>query len=138
LAGDWIAKRHWVAICVEEDASSLLVIGYGRRCVLALYLTVAFIVGKEEELVPLDRASNGAAKLIADQDRNLPLSGEHIQGRTKRTLRVQVGVAVVFPDAAMELIGAAVDGDVDDRARRASILGAVVVGFYAKFIDGIG
>jgi len=53
-------------------------------------------------------------------------------GGVKGAYSVESGIADVIVSLAVELIRAASDADVDHRARGASILGAVVVGFYAK------
>ncbi len=82
-------------------------------------------------------AAERAAELIADEHGLLRLTGDGADGRKERAVGVEDGVAVVLPHTAVELVGAAVDGDVDDGAGGAAELGGVVVGLHAELVDGV-
>jgi hypothetical protein len=75
--------------------------------------------------------------LIADEDSLLRGVGDGAYGRRERTDGIEDGVAMVLPRLAMERVGAAIDGDIDDGTGCAAELGAVVVGLSAKLVDGI-
>ena len=61
-----------------------------------------------------------------------------VDRRSEGANGVEVCVAVVFPEFAVEMIGAAVDAHVEDGAGGAPILGAVVVRLDAELADGVG
>src|SRR5262249_51197751 len=95
-------------------------------------LTETFVIEKEESVVFNDWAAECKAELITNQRR---FDAAH---RFEKGHGVQGRVAIVFPQGAVKLIRAAAVGSVDDRAAAPPELGAVSVGLYFEFGDGVG
>ena len=89
-------------------------------------VTVAVIVGEEEDFVPADRSARAAAELV------LVLDGG--SGR-EEAARVEIGVAQVFVDRAVELIPAGLQHEVADAL--AFIHGLRAVGFHLELLHGL-
>ena len=91
-----------------------------------------FVIGEEERVVAADSPADRAAELILNEDRLLVLQGLEESGR------VEIGIAQILEQRAVKLIGAALQGGVDDRPAGASELGAEIVGLDLEFRHGIG
>src|ERR1700679_381987 len=76
-------------------------------------------------------AAQHTPRLILIRPRN------RTRGQRKWTRRVGCGVTDVVPDHTMKLRAAALRSGVDDGPAGAAVLSAVIVGRYAKFIDGV-
>ena len=59
-------------------------------------------------------------------------------GPVEEILRVQIVVAQIFVEHAVDLVGAGLGGEVDLRAGAASELGGVGAGLHLEFLDGFG
>src|SRR5262249_50290507 len=105
------------------------------------YLTEAFIVEEEEELVLDYGSANVKAELVAIEGRLLERSG-NARASYSRGLEeagsVEGGVADELVGRSMEPIGTALRCDIDGRSRGSAILGALVVGYHLELCDGVG
>ncbi len=101
-------------------------------------LSGAFIVCEEEEAILEDRAAQGAAELVADQDGLLRSTSEGVSRRGERSDCIKDRVAEIVVSLAVEFVAATANADVDDGTGGAAILCAVVVSLDAKFGDGGG
>ncbi len=91
----------------------------------------ALIVAEDEELILQDRSAGCRAELIL-------VERQRAVERPEESGGVQNRVAVVFPERAVQLVGAALDGYVDDGSGSVIVLGAVVVGLDFELLDGVG
>src|SRR5204862_7646241 len=82
-----------------------------------LDLAEAFVIGEEERAILRNGSTHRRAELIALQHRLT-------SGWPEETDGIQIRVAQEIPRAAVKLVGAALEGCVDDRARAAAVLGA--------------
>ena len=103
---------------------------YGRKSSGELTLTGSFHVGEIEQLVLLDRAAHAAPELVEDVLR-IP-SVKEIRPRFDSI------VVMVFVNVAVELVGPALDLDVDRRAPRQPLLRIKAVGRYVHNLNGVG
>jgi hypothetical protein len=92
---------------------------------------IALVVGEEERLVPHDAAAKAAAELLLTQARFRTVAAR------EELVRVVLLVAEEAVAGAVEVVGARLGEDVDDRAGGASTLGRVHVGLHLHFGDRI-
>ena len=95
----------------------------------ALPHAAAFIRKEEKGAVFLDRASECSAELIL-----ILLRRDWVEV----SFCVQNGVAEIFVNIAVELVGARLCDDVDDGAGVATVFGIEGIGDDAKLLDGVG
>ncbi len=92
----------------------------------------ALVISEDKDLVLYDGAAQRGSELI------LLERGLHSIHGFDKAGGVEIGVAQKFPKFAVQLIGAALDGGVDDCASGAPVLGAVVIGLHLELCQGIG
>src|ERR1700677_5041587 len=100
-------------------------------------LAGSFEVAEEKEAVLHERAAKGAAELIAQQGGLVWLTGQRIGRGGEGANGIENGIPKILVGFAVKFIGPAADTDIDDASGGVTILCTVVVGFDAKFIDGI-
>ncbi len=94
----------------------------------SLVLPQPFVAGKEEGLILPDRSANRPTKVIALQRRLIACrtrkwkSRRSAEGTIKVVARIQRLVAEVVERLAVEIVGARLRADVDDRTRASAIL----------------
>ena len=93
----------------------------------AFPVAVAFVVAEEEQLVLENRAADAAAELVLHERRTI-----HSRAVAEEGVGIQHLVAKVLVQTAVEVVGAALGGDVDHAAGKASELRAVAVGLHAE------
>ena len=91
----------------------------------------ALIPRKEESLVVNDRTTDSATVLIA---LDLIVGG----GGSEIVLGIEVRIANKLEDIAVEIVGTGLGDDVDDATGILTVLGAVVAGLDAEFLESIG
>ncbi len=124
-----------------EVAAALEQRGHGGEIVFALDLAVELEREIEERLVVTvvevrnpDGAGEIATELVAAEFR---FGGEAGAGVEVVDGRVEEVVADVVERGSVEAVGAVLDGEVDDAAGEAAILGAVVGGLHAELLNGV-
>src|SRR5690606_24487909 len=85
---------------------------------------------EEEELIALDGSADGAAELVGN------VLGLVLARRPEIIARLQVMIIVEFEERTVELIGAALELHVDDRASGHPLLGVEAVGGDIHRLDG--
>src|SRR5246127_2736717 len=93
-------------------------------------MSQSFIVGEEEELIPLDWTTQCPTKLILYQRRFHP-------GTEEWTVCVQNGIAEIFVSHPMVMVASAVGSRVDHRSRGTAIFSAVIVGLDFELLNRI-
>ena len=115
----------------RQDALLLDRCGDSRKRRQLAILTESFVVSEEERLVLHNRAAQHAAELIPPKRRLLTGCRFEIGRRIERR------VAEELPPAPVQLVRAASVSDVHRRARRPTVLGALVVGDHPELTDRI-
>lgn len=118
--------RHVVEVAALQIGG-----GHRARVSRALTLAFTFVVREEERLIFADRPAKVAAELIEAQLR-LPA----VDGRGP-ALGVELVVAEEFPRSATNIVAAALDGDVHNTARTASVLSGVAVRLHLELRYGV-
>src|SRR5262249_26161134 len=90
----------------------------------------ALVRQEEEGLVLPYRSTDGATELVLMEDRLLLANRKEVPG-------VHEGVTIEIEDTAVELVGSALDQNVHDAARIATILGIDRRGNQVEFLDGV-
>src|SRR5262249_39104276 len=138
LRNDAIVERlsgKWVGDADAEGAEIALVHRGGRdsgELERVIDAAEALVIGEKEELVFPQRPAERAAELVLVKGQSAAAD------RLEEAGGVQLGIAQKLPQFSVELVGAALDGGVDDGTGCAAELGAVIVGLDFELLQRVG